>query len=73
MRKTTSSALRNVRRTRTINQADLAELIGISQQTLSKYERGRLVPTPDLQGRIAAILGVNRQDIFPDRESAVAS
>lgn len=61
--------MRNVRRTRTINQAELARLIGVSQQTLSKYESGVLRPAPDVQARIAAILGVSRQEIFPDSEA----
>jgi transcriptional regulator with XRE-family HTH domain len=64
--------LANLRRTRTMNQADLAMLADISQQTLSKYERGLLVPTPDMQARLAAILGVSVDQLFPARE-AVAS
>ena len=69
MRKTTP--LRNMRRTRTISQAELAGLLGVSQQTLSKFENGRLVPSKDVQARIAAILGVTRDELFPSE--AVAS
>lgn len=70
MQKTTP--LRTIRRARTINQAQLARLIGVSQQTLSKFESGKLVPRPDVQARIAAILGASRQEIFPESQ-AVAS
>jgi putative transcriptional regulator len=57
--------LRNLRRARTLNQHDLARLVGISQQSLSKIEKGILAPSVDVQARIAAILGVSRADLFP--------
>ena len=72
MRKTT--ALANLRRARTLSQAHLARIAGISQQTLSKYERGVLVPPPDMRARIAAVLGVAAHELFEGGEkSAVAS
>lgn len=55
-----------------MNQEDLARLVGISQESLSKAERGILRLSPDVQARIAAILGVSRQEIFPP-EMAAAS
>ena len=70
MRKATP--LRTLRRARTLNQAEMARLIGVSQQTYSKYESGRLAPPIDAQARIAAILGTSTTDLFPSRE-AVAS
>jgi len=70
MRKTTP--LRNLRRSRTINQQDLARLVGISQQSLSKAEQGILRLSPDVQARLAAVLGASRQELFPESE-AVAS
>jgi transcriptional regulator with XRE-family HTH domain len=71
MRKTTP--LENLRRARTINQATLARLIGVSQQTLSKFEKGLLVPSPDVQERLAVILGTARGELFPPTEERVAS
>ncbi len=64
--------MRNVRNARTISQMDLAALLDISQQTLSKYERGILTPTHDVQLRIAAILGVPARDLFPEPEPVEA-
>lgn len=58
--------LRNLRRARTLNQDDLARLVGISQQSLSKIEKGILLPSADVQARLAAILGASRKDCgFP--------
>jgi transcriptional regulator with XRE-family HTH domain len=71
MRKT--SPLMTLRKARTFSQEQFAKLIGVSQQTLSKYEHGKLTPTPDMQARIAALLGVGRHEVFPvepDRISA---
>lgn len=56
--------MRNLRRARTINQKELARLVGISQQYLSKIERGLMVPAPDVRARIAAILGVSADDLW---------
>jgi transcriptional regulator with XRE-family HTH domain len=58
-----SLPLRNLRRARTLNQQDLARLVGISQQSLSKFEKGTLVPSVDVQARLAAILGASRADL----------
>lgn len=66
MTRKAGSPLRNLRRARTLNQADLARLAGVSQQTLSKYESGVLVPSADVQARLAAILGVVPSDVFPE-------
>ena len=68
MRKPTPLA--NLRRARTLNQAELAGLLGVSQQTLSKFEKGTLVPSVDMQARIAAILGASREDLFSDEALA---
>ena len=57
-----------MRRTRTLSQEALAHLVGISQESLSKAERGVMALRPDVQARLAAILGVPPEDIFPARE-----
>lgn len=75
VRRKNDSPLRNLRRTRTIKQADLARLAGVTQETISRAERGLLRLSPDLQDRIAAILGAARTDVFPvaqPPETAVA-
>jgi transcriptional regulator with XRE-family HTH domain len=66
------SPLRNMRRTRTLSQEELARLADITQESLSKAERGIIRLRPDVQARIAAILGVPRAELFGTAE-AIAS
>ena len=63
-KKRPDTPLRNFRRARTLSQANFAQLLGISQQTYSKYESGVIDPPVDQQARIAAILGVSRAAVF---------
>lgn len=67
-----STPLRNLRRARTMNQADLARLLGVSQQTLSKYENGTVEPPAHMKARLAAVLGVSVHDVFPEPESVAS-
>jgi len=70
MRKpTVATPLRQLRKARTMNQTALAGLVGVSQQTIAKYERGVVVPPVAVQARLAAILGVSVADVFPQPES----
>lgn len=66
------SPLRNIRRARTLSQTDLADLVGVSQETISKAERGTLQLSHDLQERIAAILGTPRHQLFPESQQVTA-
>jgi transcriptional regulator with XRE-family HTH domain len=55
----------NLRRARTLNQQQMARLLKVAQQTYSRYESGLLVPSEDLQARIAAILGTSVEALWP--------
>lgn len=68
-KKKPQTPLRNLRRARTLNQAQMARLLEVSQQTYSKYESGVLVPLEDMQARIAAILGGSVETLFPSTTS----
>jgi len=48
-----------------IKQWRLASLIGISQTELSHYESGRRRCPADLRNRIAKVLEVNVEELFP--------
>jgi transcriptional regulator with XRE-family HTH domain len=54
-----------LRRARTLTQGQFADLLDISQQNYSKYERGVILPPPERQAAIAAYLGVPVQTLWP--------
>lgn len=47
----------------------MARLLGVSQQTLSKFETGRLAPNAAVRVRMAAILGVSETELFEAKAS----
>lgn len=50
-----------------LTQAQLAKKVGISQQTVSKYELGRITPGHfSLIRQYEKALGVSAEDLFPD-------
>jgi len=55
-----------------MSQEDLARLASVTQETISKAERGILELRPDVQERIAAILGTSRKELFPESEAVSA-
>ncbi|MBI2710468.1 MAG: helix-turn-helix transcriptional regulator [Actinobacteria bacterium] len=54
----------DARRARRLSQADLAERAGVSQQTISKLERGRLCPHDRLKLRLAQALGIAPHELW---------
>jgi len=48
-----------------LSQSALADLCSVSQQTISKIERGLMVPLDPLKLRLAAGLDVHPGDLFP--------
>lgn len=53
-----------------MTQAELAERIGVSRQTLIAIEQGRYSPSLEMAFRIARVFGVPLDDVFqyPDSE-----
>lgn len=50
-----------------LTQSQLAHLVGISQQTLSKHENGKLTPKHfSIIRQYERVLGVSAEDLFPD-------
>lgn len=59
------TALRTLRRARTLTQEHMARVLGVTQKTYSEYESGKLTPSVPTKARIAAILGVAVGDLWP--------
>lgn len=55
-----------------MSQAQLALIVGVTQETISKAECGRLNLSVDVQARIATILGSSKQELFPPDQQAAS-
>lgn len=47
-----------------ITQADLADRIGVSRQTINAIEKGRFVPSTVLALKIAQLFGIDVSELF---------
>ena len=69
--KTTGEKIREGRANLGITQTELAEKIGISRQTLSKYETGESLPDIEKCKLLAEVLDVSLDDLVNyDRENS---
>ena len=58
-----------LRKINNLSQEDLAEKIGVSRQTLSKYETGESLPDIEKCGMIANVFGVSLDDLISYEKS----
>jgi putative transcriptional regulator len=58
------SNLRDVRQERALTQAQLAELVGVSRQTINYIEQGTYCPSTKLALELAGALDVTVEDLF---------
>lgn len=60
--------LKRLRVSRELSQVKLAELLGIAQSLVSKYENGDVTPSIEKAAEIAAKLGMSELELlYPDR------
>jgi transcriptional regulator with XRE-family HTH domain len=63
--------LRDAREAAGLLQSELAARIeGVTQQKISDWEQGRRAPRDSMRPRLAAVLGVPVQDLFPYEAAA---
>ncbi len=60
--------LKEIRLAQNMAQNVLAEQVGITRMTLSRYEKSEFLPSVDIALRLARILGVTVQDIWIEDE-----
>ena len=63
--------IREARKLRQLTQAQLAEAIGVEDLTISKFERGRILPSVDTVERIAVATGRPLDWFFRSRGQTV--
>ena len=61
--------LKRYRRERGLTQQELADLVGVSRQTIMQLERNRYNPSMLLAYSIAQVFGVTIEDLFEFREN----
>ncbi len=61
--------LRILRAEKEVTQADLADIIGVSRQTVNAMEKAKYVPSTVLALKLAAYFKVQVTDIFQLEES----
>ena len=59
-----TNVLADLRATRGWSQADLAERLGVSRQTINALERGKYDPSLPLAFKIAALFALRIEDVF---------
>lgn len=55
--------LKKAREQAGINQIELAERMGITQASISQYEKGLRIPTPKNIEKFTVVLGVSKEDL----------
>jgi len=58
------NSLRVQRAIKNITQAELAELVKVSRQTINTMESGKYIPSTVLALKIAAVFGITVEQIF---------
>ena len=66
---TFDSRIHVYRATRRMTQQELADLVGVSRQTIMHLERSRYNPSMLLAYSIAQVFGVTIEDLFEFREA----
>ncbi|MEJ6358788.1 helix-turn-helix transcriptional regulator [Lactiplantibacillus plantarum] len=61
--------LRELRQSANISQQNLAQVLGVSRQTIISIERGKFDPSLPLAFRIAQTFDCKIEDIFMDEEN----
>jgi len=62
-----TNKLRELRNERNWSQADLAERVGVSRQTINAIETGKYDPSLPLAFALARIFKLKIEDVFDDR------
>jgi len=51
------------------NQSDLARKVGIGRDSVSQYVRGRSIPSPPNLDKLAGVLGIEKDVLFPNYDA----
>lgn len=63
--------LRNYRKTFGFSQESFAEIIDVSIDTVSRFERGKRFPAPEVLAKIVRVLDVNYDDLLTEKNPLI--
>lgn len=73
IKKYTSAKIREYRKQNGLTQKELGDKIGVKHNTISGYEKGTSEPEQDLLFKIANVLHISINDLFPSTISEIQS
>lgn len=56
-----------------LTQVEFAEALGVTQQTVSRWESGKTAPPGHVTGRIAAVLGIPADELLEVMQAGAAA
>jgi len=59
VRKAVAENVRFIRAAKKLHQKDIADIVGVAQQIVARWERGLAMPTPENLERLACKLGLS--------------
>jgi putative transcriptional regulator len=59
-----TNSIRELRTERALTQADLADAVGVTRQTVIAIEQGKYSPSLEMAFQIARVLGADLEDVF---------
>lgn len=68
LRKSIGQKIKHHRKSRGMNQEDLADMLGTTKQTISRYENGERQANQDILFQLSNIFKISIDNLFPDRE-----
>jgi len=64
MKKIFGLKIKELRKSRKLNQTQMAEILGVHLQTICRYETGKLTPSPEILGVLAEKFAVDVNWLF---------
>lgn len=69
---TSVNHIKQFRKSRGLTALELASKLGVREQTVFRYQSGEITPSLEMSRRIAEVLGVTVDELFPQPEQATA-
>lgn len=71
MKNTFGQKIKELRKGKKLNQTQMAEILGVHLQTICRYEKGKLTPSPDVLSVLAEKFGVDANWLFEEGDRSI--